>query len=181
MCRSSLENLPVLRVALAENLPIFREYSRKIYRFFIYFRNPKLLKSWKNGPMFRDILYRMWPMFGNFLWKSDPLERCISICFNMRVPPCLLGNKKARVLLNFFDVYISWLLPTCKTNKQTDKQTNIHIVSLSFFSNDTFVAFLTLCTLCLMHGALWYVFYFSKWQISITCFIIYCHRLTTSN
>ena len=79
---------PFVRVILAEEVPIFRDFSWNIGPFFSGFsgmaNNPKVME---NRPMFSDICVGNGTHVQGFLAKKQPLEQHITVCLNMRVPP----------------------------------------------------------------------------------------------
>ena len=67
-------------------VPIFSDFSQNIGLFVCAGQSPKNLgKFWKTNPYLGTSLKKLWPMFRDFLWKSDPLERHTSVCCNMWV------------------------------------------------------------------------------------------------
>ena len=87
-----------------KTLPIFKDdFGRKWYPFWgIFLYSPISHNFWvftmqipknfgnlgKWDPCLGIFLWNMWPMFRDFLWKSNPLEWHIPVYLNMRVSPC---------------------------------------------------------------------------------------------
>ena len=161
----------------------FRDFSRNIYPFFTIFENPIFFFFFffwilgKTYPCLGIFLYRMGTMFRDFLWKSDPLERCMSTCLYMRVPTCFLRNKKK--------------CECCWTFLIIVDDFYLHIKKHSYrlfilFSNGTFVAVLThpvLCAWCMVPVDMYFTFLndklmahnFQKWKSRFpTC---PCHKI----